>query len=61
MSVFRKATVGAVTAAIGAAVTAYPDGFTNQEIGTVVAAFFVAGLAVYQIKNVPSTEVLKRP
>jgi hypothetical protein len=47
----RKAVTAAVAAAIAAGVTAYPDGFTNAEIGTIVGAFVVAGLATFQVPN----------
>lgn len=47
----RKAVTAAVAAAIAAGVTAYPDGFTNLEIGTIVGAFVVAGLATFQVPN----------
>jgi hypothetical protein len=50
----RKAVVAGVTAGIGAAVVAYPDGFTGQEIGTIAAAVVVAALAVFGVANAPA-------
>lgn len=54
LATIRKALVGALSAAIAAAVVAYPDGFTNGEIGTIVGAALVAGAAVFGIRNEPT-------
>lgn len=47
----RKALVAGLTAGIGAAVVAYPDGFTGQELGTIAGAVVVAALAVFGVSN----------
>jgi hypothetical protein len=53
LSTIRKAITAAVAAAVAAAIPAYPDGFTNVEIATIVGAAIIAGLAVFQIPNKP--------
>jgi hypothetical protein len=53
LATIRKALAGALAAAVAAAIPAYPDGYTNVEIATVVGAAVVAGLAVFQIPNKP--------
>lgn len=56
LATIRKALTGALAAAIAAAVAAYPDGFTSQEIATIVGAAIVAGFAVFQIPNKPKDQ-----
>jgi hypothetical protein len=51
----RKALMAAVTGAVAAAIPALPGGLTAGEIATIVGAAIIAGLAVYGIRNAPST------
>ncbi len=50
----RKAIAGAVTAGLSAYVLAAPDGVSLAEVGTIVAAVVVGGLAVYWTPNKPA-------
>lgn len=52
----RKALTAAIGAGIAAAVVAMPNGFTADEIGTIVGAIVVAGLAVFSVPNAPTLE-----
>jgi uncharacterized membrane protein len=47
----RKAVTAGITGGIAAFVAAYPDGITTAEIGTIVGAIVVSGLAVFYVKN----------
>jgi hypothetical protein len=53
LSTIRKALLASFLAALAAVVTAYPDGFTDQEMATVVGAAVAAGYGVWKIKNEP--------
>jgi hypothetical protein len=55
MSKVRKALIAAGLAAAAALVTAIQDGrVDNADIGTVVAAAVVAGVAVWRVPNAPA-------
>lgn len=47
VATISKALSAALAAGLAAAVTAYPDGFTAQELGTIAGAVVVAGVGVY--------------
>jgi hypothetical protein len=51
LSMIRKALLAGATAAIAAAVTASPDGFTDAELAAILGAALVAGLGVWRIPN----------
>lgn len=51
MSRIRKAITAAFTGGVAAFVAAYPDGVTLNEIGVIIGAIVVAGLATYNIPN----------
>ena len=53
ISTVRKALMAAFTAALAATVAAYPDGFTDQELSTILGAAVVAGFAVWKVENEP--------
>ena len=53
LSTIRKALAAAAAAAVAAAIPAYPGGFTDAEIATILGAALVAGLGVWRIPNRP--------
>ncbi len=51
MSMIRKALLAALAAGLAAVGTAYPDGFTEAETATILAAALIAGVGVWRIPN----------